>query len=179
MMWAAANPPLCTGSFSSFLMVLMERSLSSHLASIFPYPSLLNSTGITSMSTLPQMCHTCCHELPSSSTHLLRSLLHVCRTDQTKTGCPYICVPTVCQAQLPHTGWQQWARQTRICALEAYALVQIVCQLVQLSLYLPDQTESLIYFVFSPLHRVPDTQQSLNRYLVNAWFSKSVPLFPH
>lgn len=53
MMWAAANPPLCTGSFSSFLMVLMERSLSSHLASLFPYPSLLNSTGITSTSTLP------------------------------------------------------------------------------------------------------------------------------
>lgn len=69
-MWAAANPPLCIGSFSSLLTVLMERILSSHLASIFPYPSLLLGAGVTTTSTLPQMCHTCCHELPSSSTHL-------------------------------------------------------------------------------------------------------------
>lgn len=85
----APHPPLCARLFSSFLTVLMKKESHSHMASIFLYPLLLTRMpSVSRCVPLSPKRVTCCPELLSSSTHPLRSLLHVPRTDRTRTGHP-------------------------------------------------------------------------------------------
>lgn len=144
MTWAAANAPLCPGSFSFFPMVLMPkysliptwRQSFDSLFSLMVLASVRPGTAI-----LPQICVT--HTAMSSSFLPLTSSDPSCTSPgQIKQG--WVVLKHLCACHVPstvpHTGWQRWTRHTQTCTLEAYDLVQIVFKLVQLSLYFPDQT---------------------------------------
>lgn len=115
----------------------------------------------TGLSNSLQTCHPS-YEHSSSSKHLLMSLLHICRTEQIRTGLPRKYLPACLLCAKRHTWqWGERAQETQVGS------VQVKLKLAKPPTSPPDPNVSLLFLSESlELAGESDASQNLGTHLV-------------